>query len=264
MDEFDWNVRIFLRPVHSFQRIRTASLARSPVDEERGTDPRDDDEEGGCEDVVPVEVEGDLITPIQTVGLAVPVKVARYTPSVITSPLCLVPALPAAGGVGLVKPGRVEDLPGDADSLDGVCRALEVSLAPDTQTAVRLVREHVAATVGLQALVSLVSTLLGSVTHKLPADTERVPAFEAQGPGLQLTVPHWRFFTVVTLDGLGLTGKTVASSVTAEMLSPPDTVAPGAREEVAALPLLPALVTVVRTLGLPIADEVLDEGLLLV
>ena len=264
MDEFDWNVRIFLRPVHSFQRIRTASLARSPVDEERGTDPRDDDEEGGCEDVVPVEVEGDLVTPIMTVRLAVPVKVARYTPSVITSPLCLVPALPAAGGVGLVKPGRVEDLPGDADSLDGVCRALEVSLAPDTQTAVRLVREHVTATVGLQALVSLVSALLGSVTHKLPADTEGVLALETRGSVLQLTVSRWRLFTVVALPRLCLSGKAVASPVTAEMFSPPDAVTAGVGEEVASLAFLHTLVTVVSTLREAIADQVLDQGLVFV
>ena len=263
-DELDWNVRIFIRTVHGFQRIGTVSFPRKEVDEERDTDSSNDDKDGGCEDVVPVEVERDLVTSIQTVWLAVPVERAGDTSPVITSPLCLVPALPTAGWVGLVEPRRVEDRPGDTDSLVGFSRALEVSLTPDTQTAVRLVREHVAASVGLQTLVSPVIALLGSVAHKLLADTERVLAFESQGSVLQLTLPQWRLFAVVTLDGLGLTLKAVASPVTAEMSSPAHAVTAGAGEEVAALALLHTLVTVVSTLGVAIADQVLDERLLLV
>ena len=50
----------------------------------------------------------------------------------------------------------------------------------DTLAVIREVREQVTATVGLQTLVSLVLALRGAVTDKLPADTERVLAFEAQ------------------------------------------------------------------------------------
>ena len=50
----------------------------------------------------------------------------------------------------------------------------------DTLAAIREVREQVTAAVRLQTLVSLILALRGSVTDKLPADTERVLAFEAQ------------------------------------------------------------------------------------
>ena len=48
------------------------------------------------------------------------------------------------------------------------------------------------------------------------------------------------------------------------MLSPPDAVTARAREEVTALARLHTLVTVVSTLRAAIADQVLDQGLLLV
>ena len=72
---------------------------RGPVDEERGTDAGDDDDHGGGEDVVPVDGERDLVTPVQAVRLAVPVENTRYTSPVITSPLRAVLTLPAAGWV---------------------------------------------------------------------------------------------------------------------------------------------------------------------
>ena len=72
---------------------------RGPVDEERGTDAGNDDDHGGSEDVVPVDVERDLVTSVQTVWLAVPVENTRDTSTVVTSPFRAVLTLPTSGRV---------------------------------------------------------------------------------------------------------------------------------------------------------------------
>ena len=148
--------------------------------------------------------------------------------------------------------------------LVGLGLTTEVFLASNTQTSVREVREHVTASIGLVTLVSLVLALRASVTDKLRADTQRIPAFETRLSVVKLTISLWSLNTALTLQGLGLGAETVASPVTAEMFSSSHTVTAGLREEVTALASLLTLVTVVTTLGEPITDPVLKQRILFV
>ena len=231
-------------------------------EEQRDDESKEDDHNCGEEDGVPVNVEWGLITEVPAVGHPVPPQCPVDALTTVTPPHAGVRTHVTRARVSVVDRGQHSH--GYTRGI--VSRTGHVSQSTPAGARVRVVREEIAASPGLLALVTPVLTMLHPVTH-----VTQLYAADTAGhalPARALLAPQ-RLHGALPAGGLGagLAGLRLLPRVPAlarPLTSPPPprlvTGTPGLGVEVASLPRPRSLVTVVVTLAVPVTYKPVGPG----